>query len=115
MKSITLTPKVLNHFAAKLEQAGPEALILLRTKTSGCSGLAYVTEIINTPPDASMLPVPNTANLPIFVHSDSCQYLQGMTLDYQTEGLQSKLVYINPNETGKCGCGESFSVTKHAE
>jgi iron-sulfur cluster assembly protein len=106
---ITITDKALAHFAKQLL---PKHFVLISTKKSGCSGLAYVTEIKegDAPSDAIKL----NETLPIFMAKDSQEYLHDMVLDYQTQGMQSKLVYINPNETGRCGCGESFSVEKRA-
>ena len=115
MNKLHLTETAISHFAKKLQEAGQDAFVCVRTKKTGCSGLSYVTEILKTTPDPTMLYFENAGQLPIYLERDSVVYLQGMTIDYQTEGLQSKLVYINPNETGRCGCGESFSVDKPAE
>jgi iron-sulfur cluster assembly accessory protein len=106
---ITITEKALAHFAKQLL---PNHFVLISTKKSGCSGLAYVTEIKegDTPADAIKL----SGALPIFMAKESAEYLHDMVLDYQTQGMQSKLVYINPNEAGRCGCGESFSVARPA-
>ena len=105
MNQIKITSSALKHFANKLDA---KHFVFISTKKSGCSGLSYVTEIKegDVPADA----VKVDANLEIYVDAKSMEFLHDMVLDYQTEGLQSKLVYINPNETGRCGCGESFSV-----
>jgi iron-sulfur cluster assembly protein len=107
MSTIKITDKALAHFAKKLT---PEHFVLISTKKSGCSGLSYVTEIKEGKVPADAVKV--SEQLPIYVATQSMEYLHDMILDYQTEGLQSKLVYINPNETGRCGCGESFSTKK---
>jgi iron-sulfur cluster assembly accessory protein len=105
MSIIDITENALKHFAKKLTA---QEFVLMSTKKSGCSGLSYVTEIKTGEPPSSALKV--SADLPIYIEEQSIFYLQGMLVDYQTQGLQSKLVYINPNETGRCGCGTSFSV-----
>lgn len=105
MEQIKITDAALAHFAKVLT---PDHFVLINTKKSGCSGLSYVTEVKEGEPPQDAIKVAQT--LPIFVVSESMQYLHDMVLDYQTQGLQSKLVYINPNETGRCGCGESFTV-----
>ena len=47
----------------------------------------------------------------VFMDAKSMIYLKGMQLDYQ-DGLQGKgFVFVNPNATSTCGCGESFSIT----
>lgn len=108
MNPIKISEKAIKHFSKKLSEAGENSFVLISTKKSGCSGLSYVTEIKTGALDAEVAQV--HTDLPIYIENKNLAYLEGMVLDYQTEGLQSKLVYINPNETGRCGCGESFSV-----
>lgn len=105
---ITLTEAVIAHFEKQLRQKKGAAFVL-GTKRSGCSGMSYVLEIVSDLPDTklySSLKLP----IPFYLENKSQPYLKGLTLDLKKEGLQSTVVYINPNETGKCGCGISFSV-----
>ena len=46
----------------------------------------------------------------IFVDPLAMMYIFGSTMDYVEDKMQSSFVFDNPNETGRCGCGESFSV-----
>lgn len=81
----------------------------LSVKKTGCSGLAYVIDYVQAPhPDDLIFPL--AVQYVICVDKASYPYLQGLTMDYVKQGIQSKFVFENPNQTGACGCGESFSV-----
>lgn len=79
----------------------------LGIKGGGCSGMSY-----NLTFDARQSNdyVVDVNGLSVFIDPKSAIYLKGITLDYQS-GLEGKgFVFINPNATNTCGCGESFSV-----
>lgn len=116
---ITLTDAVITHFEKQLRQKGGVAFIL-STKNSGCSGMSYVLQSVDSYPDLALYsqwtsPGEERASLHFYIENKSLPYLKGLTLDLKKEGLQSTVIYINPNETGKCGCGISFSVKVDAE
>jgi iron-sulfur cluster assembly protein len=46
----------------------------------------------------------------VYVDTKDMAYLSGMTLDWKREGLQEGFDFINPNESARCGCGESFKI-----
>jgi iron-sulfur cluster assembly protein len=46
----------------------------------------------------------------LYIEKNSYPFLKGVRIDYVKQGLSSKLVFDNPNQTGLCGCGESFTV-----
>jgi iron-sulfur cluster assembly protein len=54
------------------------------------------------------MPLDNT--LFVCIDKASFPYLNGIALDYVKQGLNQKFVFNNPNQTGQCGCGESFTV-----
>ena len=73
----------------------------------GCAGFEYVF-------DGAMSPNPHDSiidygKFSILIDQDSVPYIQGMTLDYQHEGLNSFFKFINPHETASCGCGVSVN------
>lgn len=108
--NINLTAAVLSHIHKTLS-AHPEALgFRFATKKAGCSGLSYVAELAHEIHRHDVR-LPNPDNLAIYVAEDSLEYLNGLTVDLIKKSLgQTQLTYINPNETGRCGCGESFST-----
>ena len=74
----------------------------------GCSGLNYDVEVAEEPnPDETVF-VLNGTN--IFVNVFSAQYISGMTIDWTSSMQESRFVFNNPNATGGCGCGVSFTV-----
>ena len=76
--------------------------------TTGCSGLAYVLEFVE-----NILPEDNTyidKGVTIIIDKKNLTYLDGLELDYQKKGLNEGFEFINPNESARCGCGESFTV-----
>ncbi|HTJ91435.1 MAG TPA: iron-sulfur cluster assembly accessory protein [Acidocella sp.] len=90
--------------------AGGEAGKLLRisVSTKGCSGMSYdmnwVTEA--GPQDE----VVKSHDLTILVDRKATLFLIGTTMDYKVDKLTSGFTFENPNEKGRCGCGESFHV-----
>jgi len=107
---ITLTDSALKHFELYLG-SHPEAKALRFTvKKSGCSGFKYVSELVDRIIDNDLF-IPNSLNLSLVVEQANLVYLNGMVIDYVSQSLgQSKVVFINPNEKNRCGCGESFSA-----
>ena len=74
----------------------------------GCNGLSYDVIIAAGPqPGDTILEINNTR---VFVNESGLQYLNGMSIDWISSLQQSRFVFQNPNETGSCGCGKSFSV-----
>lgn len=83
----------------------------LSVKKTGCSGLSYVLDYVDAPQSDDVI-FPLTTDRLVCVEKASYPFLKGLTVDYVKQGLQSKFVFQNPNQTGQCGCGESFSVEK---
>jgi iron-sulfur cluster assembly protein len=46
----------------------------------------------------------------VFVNGKDLPYVNGLTMDFKRQGLNEGFEFINPNETARCGCGESFRV-----
>jgi iron-sulfur cluster assembly protein len=80
----------------------------LGVKTTGCSGLAYVLEYVDSAQAEDQCF--DCSGCKIFVDPKSCVYLNNMTVDYVRQGLNEGFQFNNPNERDRCGCGESFRV-----
>jgi iron-sulfur cluster assembly accessory protein len=90
------------------ENAGPEAGLRIRVVPGGCSGFSYSMQIEDGPrPGDEIL---DQAGLKLFVDLFSRQYLEGVQVDYVNSVMGSGFTFSNPNSTGSCGCGSSFSV-----
>jgi iron-sulfur cluster assembly protein len=78
-------------------------------RTTGCSGLAYVLEYVDEERAHDHV-FPFAENQAVYIDPKAFEYLKGTTLDYVKKGLNEGFEFINPNESGRCGCGESFNV-----
>ena len=105
---ISITEKASNKVKQTLSRRGKGLGIRIGVKTTGCSGLTYVLEYVDTPclEDISIL----CDGCSIYIDPKSSPYCQGMTIDYVRNGLNEGFEFINPNERDRCGCGESFRV-----
>lgn len=106
--AVTMTEAAAERVKKFLQSRGKGIGLRLGVKTSGCSGMAYVLEFVDeTQGDDEVF---NVAGVNIIVDSKSLIYLDGTELDFVKEGLNEGFKFNNPNKTGECGCGESFTV-----
>ena len=88
----------------------PEA-VFVSVKNTGCSGMSYDLQFLNSLADAPKFADSVTRDgITIVIDPKATMYIIGSTMDYQTSALKSGFEFINPNEAGRCGCGESFHV-----
>jgi iron-sulfur cluster assembly protein len=106
---ISLSDKARAHLIHYLEKDEQFQGVRFSVKKTGCSGLSYVVDYLLEPKEQD-LTEPLNERYSIYIDKASYPYLKGMHVDYVTEGLNSKFVFKNPNQTGQCGCGESFTV-----
>ena len=82
--------------------------VRIGVKSGGCAGMSYVMEYTNeAQPNDEMI---EDKGVKVFVDSGAIMYLLGTEMDYKKEQFSSSFVFKNPNETERCGCGESFKV-----
>ncbi len=105
---VQVTEPAAKKIQSMLSRRGSGIGIRLGVKTTGCSGLAYVLEYVDTPQTGDEQY--ECTGCQIFVDPKSGAYLQGLTVDYVRKGLQEGFEFLNPNERDRCGCGESFRV-----
>ncbi|HUH56795.1 MAG TPA: iron-sulfur cluster assembly accessory protein, partial [Rhodanobacter sp.] len=77
-------------------------------KRTGCSGFAYVVDLADTVGDGDQMV--EVDGLPLIINDTSVALVEGVVIDFQRQGLNASFVFHNPNATGACGCGESFTV-----
>ena len=82
--------------------------VRIGVKSGGCAGMSYIMEYANkiNPNDE----VIEDKGVTVFVDPGAIMYLLGTEMDYKKEQFSSSFVFKNPNETERCGCGESFKV-----
>ena len=105
---VTLTENAARHVTNYIAKRGRGMGLRLGVKTTGCSGLAYKIEFADAanPEDQQF----ESHGIKVLVDPKSLAYLEGTELDYTREGLNEGFKFTNPNETDRCGCGESFHV-----
>lgn len=106
--AVQLTQNAADRVMQFLTKRGKGIGLRLGVKTTGCSGLAYKLEFVDSVALGDL--EFESCNVRIFVDPKSLQYLDGTTLDYTKEGLQEGFKFVNPNVKAECGCGESFTV-----
>jgi iron-sulfur cluster assembly protein len=105
---ISVTPTAASKISRNLERRGNGIGIRLGTRTTGCSGLAYVLEYVDQP-DATDV-IFDSDGFKIVVDPKSLPIVDGIIVDYVRQGLNEGFEFINPNEKDRCGCGESFRI-----
>ena len=107
--AVMLTDKAEARVAALMAKAPADAIgVKLSTPRRGCSGLAYSVDYV-TQAD-TMDECIETPGGTFFVDGASVLYLIGSTMDWVEDDFTAGFVFNNPNATGACGCGESFTV-----
>ena len=106
---ITVTSNAVNHIKKLLSSRDTKPLgIKLSIETKGCSGLSYSMEFVDSHDEKDE--VLKIENIKIYIDPKATLFLLGTTMDYEEGVLGSGFKFINPNEKGRCGCGESFHV-----
>ena len=82
--------------------------VRVSVKSGGCAGMSYVMEYLKelNPSDE----IVEDKGVKVFIDPAAVIYLLGTEMDYKTEDFSSSFVFNNPNETERCGCGESFKT-----
>jgi iron-sulfur cluster assembly protein len=105
---ITLTEGAARKVQQQIQKRGRGVGIRIGVKTTGCSGLAYVLEFVDSAVEQDTQV--ECAGCTIFIDPKACPYVNGMTVDYVRSGLNEGFDFKNPNERDRCGCGESFRI-----
>ena len=82
--------------------------VRIGVKSGGCAGMSYVMEYAKS--SNSNDEVIEDKGVKVLIDPGAVMYLLGTEMDYKKEELSSTFVFKNPNETERCGCGESFKV-----
>jgi iron-sulfur cluster assembly protein len=106
---MTVTPAAVERVKALIERRGkPTAGVRIGVRSKGCSGLSYTLEYADK--QEPMDEVVDTQGIKLLIDPKASLFLIGTEMDYEEEKLKSGFVFKNPNEKGRCGCGESFHV-----
>ena len=106
---ITISDAALVRIHQLLDKRGkPSAGVRVCIRTRGCSGLSYSIEYAD---DVNKFEeVVEKDGIKVMIDPKAVMFLIGTEMDYVEEQLKSGFIFRNPNEKGRCGCGESFHV-----
>ena len=106
---ITLTDAAADRVREMMNGRGEDTIgVRIGVSTAGCSGLSYTLEYANKKGDFDE--IVEDKGVRLLIDPKAVMFLIGTEMDYVVEKLQSGFVFNNPNEKGRCGCGESFHV-----
>jgi iron-sulfur cluster assembly protein len=106
---LTLTDAAAERVKALLATRDEPALGLrIGVNPKGCAGQSYSIDFAEKA--EGMDEVVNTKGVTVVIDAKAIMYLIGTELDYVEDKMSSSFVFRNPNEKGRCGCGESFHV-----
>lgn len=108
--NISFSESAVKHLIAYLDKNENCQGVRLSVKKTGCSGLSYVVDYVSEPVESD-LEMPLSSGYSVWVDKTSYPFLKDMRVDYVKQGLNFKFIFNNPNQTGQCGCGESFTVS----
>ncbi len=108
-QAIQITDAAAQRVQALLAKRGkPSAGIRIGVRTKGCSGLSYTIEYADE--RSKFDEVVEDKGVTVLIDPKATLFILGTEMDYVEDKLQSGFVFKNPNEKGRCGCGESFHV-----
>ena len=106
---LSLTPAAIERVRHLVATAGEGAAgIRVGVKTAGCSGLTYTIDFARE--IGAGEEVIEASGIKVVVDPKAAMYLLGTEIDFVEDKLGASFKFKNPNEAGRCGCGESFTV-----
>lgn len=108
-QALTVTPAALERVKTLLDSRGkPSAGVRIGIRARGCSGMSYTLEFADE--RTAFDEVVETQGVTILIDPKATMFILGTEMDFMEDKLESGFVFRNPNEKGRCGCGESFHV-----
>ena len=105
---IKLSDKAADRIKEILSENKDSLGVRICVKSGGCAGMAYIMEYAKTQqPNDELI---EDKGVKVFIDPSAIMYLLGTEMDYKVEEFSSSFVFNNPNETERCGCGESFKI-----
>ena len=106
---IKLSDNAANRIKEIMSKADDNTIgVRVGVSSGGCAGMSYTMEYAKkTNPNDEVI---KDKGVKILIDPKAIMYLLGTEMDYKKEELSSTFVFKNPNETERCGCGESFKI-----
>ena len=105
---MTLTDGAADRLRALYAKGEHGKLLRIAVKTKGCSGLSYDLSWTDEP--AASDEVIKDKDVTVLIDRKATLFLIGTVMDYEVKAMTAGFTFTNPNEKGRCGCGESFHV-----
>ena len=106
---IKLSDNAANRIKEIMSKADNSTIgVRVGVKSGGCAGMSYVMEYAKEAKKNEE--IIEDKGIKVFIDANAIMYLLGTEMDYKTDKFSSQFVFKNPNETERCGCGESFKV-----
>ena len=106
---MTVTPAAAERVKALIDKRDkPTVGIRIGVRSKGCSGMSYTLEYAEK--QEPMDEVVETEGVKLLIDPKASLFLIGTVMDFEEDKLKAGFVFRNPNEKGRCGCGESFHV-----
>jgi iron-sulfur cluster assembly protein len=106
---MSLTDAAADRIRALLARRNRPAVgIRIGVRSRGCSGLTYTVEYADE--KGKLDEVVQDKGVTVLIDPKASMFIIGTEMDYVEDKLQSGFTFTNPNEKGRCGCGESFHV-----
>ena len=106
---IKLSDNAANRIKEIMTKADNKTIgVRVGVKSGGCAGMSYIMEYAKEAKKNEE--VIEDKGVKVFIDPNAVMYLLGTEMDYKTDKFSSQFVFKNPNETERCGCGESFKV-----
>jgi iron-sulfur cluster assembly protein len=106
---MTMTDTAAARVNAIVGNSGPDAKgVRVGIKKGGCAGMEYTVDLV-TEPDAKDDLIEH-AGAKVWVEPSAVLYLLGTQMDFETSKMRSGFIFVNPNQTSACGCGESVEL-----
>ncbi len=106
--AISLTQSAADRVRTYLDARGKGVGLRVGIKKTGCSGYAYVVNYADDVNESDI--VFEDHGVKVIVDKEALELIDGTEVDFVKQGLNEAFRFRNPNVTGECGCGESFSV-----
>ena|SRR5262249_44671122 len=108
-QAMTVTEAAAQRIQALLAKRGKPSLgIRVGVRSRGCSGLTYTLEYADE--KGKFDEIVEDKGVTILIDPKATMFILGTEMDFVEDKLQSGFTFRNPNEKGRCGCGESFHV-----
>ena len=106
---IKLSTNAAERIKEIMSKAEDKAIgVRVGVKSGGCAGMSYVMEYAkDIKPNEEII---EETGVKVLIDPKAIMYLLGTEMDYKKEKFSSQFIFKNPNETERCGCGESFKV-----